>query len=221
MSATQNIVRVGDVGRWTFVAAGDKIGFGGHKARFVRVDVRASAPTFWAIDRVTADGEVKQEFLCMTPAGMSTIELSVDRSEFALIPDIDAGEHLAFSTPEYERFDLEAAHPGESFLKVAHRRQRNPEVEYMEFLMNQNMNARMAAMDEEIARRLSALPTGREDDGDGVHEPAAQKREKLPSDPQAKTGKASGPDGAGKGKPVLPADPAGGSGDEPTGLDGE
>lgn len=213
---TNQVIRVGDIGRWTFVSSGEKVAFGGHKARTIRVDVRASAPAFWVVDRVTSHGELKQEFLCVTPAGMSTIEVAVDGGRLTIIPEFDEGEHLAFSAPEYECFDLEAAHPGESFLKIAHRRQRNPEVEYMEFLMRQNMDARMAAMDEEIARRLAALPTGRNDDGDRVHEQPAPKREKLPQDSAGKAGSKAGlPDA---GRQERPADHAG---DEPAGLDGE
>ncbi|MER9916446.1 hypothetical protein [Mesorhizobium sp. M0035] len=195
-----NVIRIADLGRWTFIPAGDKLTFSPHKARTIRLDLRASAPAYWAVERITSDGEVKQEFLTITPPGVSTLEIGVGAGNVALIPQIADGEDIAFSAPEYERFDLEAAHPGETFLKIAHRRQRNPEVEYMEFLMNQNMEARLRTMDEEIARRLSAIPTGaKEDDGNGVHEQPAAKREKLPQDAKGKAGKAGlSADGAGQ-----------------------
>lgn len=189
-----NVIRIADLGRWTFLIPGNKLSFSPHKARTIRLDLRASAPAYWAVERVTADGEVKQEFLTITPPGVSTLEIGVAAGDISLIPEIAEGEDIAFSAPEFEVFDLESAHPGESFLKIAHRRQRNPEVEYMEFLMNQNMEARLRTMDEEIARRLAAIPTGaREDDGNGVHEQPAAKREKLPQDAKGKGGKAGIP----------------------------
>lgn len=201
--SNQNIIRVGDIGRWTFVTTGERVAFGGHKARTIRVDIRASGPSFWGVERMDPDtGEFVQEFLCVTPAGMSTIEVSVDKGGLRIIPEFHKEDHVAFSAPEYERFDLEAAHPGETFLKIAHRRERNPEVEYMEFLMNHNMQARLRTMDEEIERRLAALPTERKSNGDdtGIHEQPAAKREKQPKSPPLKGGPADVLDVAGRGK---------------------
>lgn len=217
------IIRIGDIGRWTFVSPSEKVGFASYKPRTIRVQVRASVPVFWAVDRVTEHGEALSEFLCLTPAGMSCIEVAIDSTGLQLIPQFEDGEHVAFSCPEYEPFDLEAAHPGVSFLTIAHRRERNPQVEMMEFLMNQNMNARMAQMDEEIARRLSALtPEERKDDGDGVHERPASKREKLPKDPAgAKSPPSAGSDVQRKQGGVA-LEPAGAEdGDEPASGEGE
>ena len=223
-----NVIRVGDIGRWTQLQSGHKLLFTSYKPRTIRVTVRASAEVFWACERVTDDGEVVQEFLTVTPAGISTVEVAVDKSGLTMIPDFNEADHVYFSAPEYEPFDLEAADAGESFLRIAHRRERNPQVEYMEFLMNQNMEARLRTMDEEIARRLSALPAKEnDDDGNGVHERPAPERKKLPKDGGGKAGgekpgsvpvgSRREPDGNGGGAPH-----GGGAegGDEPDG-DGE
>lgn len=177
------VIRVGDLGRWTAVGADQSIKFDKEKPRKIRVDVRASDEALWFIDRVNDDGEVVSEFLCYTPPGMSVIEMSASFGGVQLTPQF-AG-YLFVQTPEYEKINLESANPGESFLKVAHRRQRNPEVEYMEFLMNQNIRQRMAAMDEEIARRLAQLPTNERNEhensggADGLHQRPSSQREEL------------------------------------------
>ncbi|MER9206124.1 hypothetical protein [Mesorhizobium sp. M0771] len=209
-----NVIRISDVGRWTRLDTGNKLTFSPHKARTIRVELRASAPVYWTVERVSVDGEVLQDFLTVTPVGVSTLELGVGVGDVSLIPDLEAGGELLFSSPEYEKFELVAPNAGDSFLTIAHRRERNPQVEMMEFLMNQNMQTRMAQLDEEITRRLAALPTERQDDGNGVHEPTAPKREKLPKDPAGKAGKAAVP-ADGSGQQLLPADTGSGPDNEP------
>ncbi|RWF85096.1 MAG: hypothetical protein EOQ36_24525 [Mesorhizobium sp.] len=180
------IVRIGDLGRWSQVAPGSTIKFDKHKPRKIRLDVRASDEVAWFVERFDPeDGELIAEFLCLTPPGMSVIEMSVDKGGVSLTPQFAAGQYLLFQTPEYEVFNLESPNPGDTFLKIAHRRQRNPEVEYMEFLMNQNMQARLAQMDEEIARRLAQLPTNERNEhentggSDGLHQRPSAQREEL------------------------------------------
>ncbi|RWJ65130.1 MAG: hypothetical protein EOR33_20305 [Mesorhizobium sp.] len=181
------IVRIGDLGRWSQVAPGSTIKFDKHKPRKIRLDVRASDEVAWFVERFDPeDGELIAEFLCLTPPGMSVIEMSVDKGGVSLTPQFAAGQYLLFQTPEYEVFNLESPNPGDTFLKIAHRRQRNPEVEYMEFLMNQNMEARLRHMDEEIARRMAQLPTERNGNngetsgsGDGLHQRPSAQREEL------------------------------------------
>ncbi|RUV54677.1 hypothetical protein EOA85_24055 [Mesorhizobium sp. M5C.F.Ca.IN.020.29.1.1] len=202
------IVRIGDLGRWSQVAPGSTIKFDKHKPRKIRLDVRASDEVAWFVERFDPeDGELIAEFLCLTPPGMSVIEMSVDKGGVSLTPQFAAGQYLLFQTPEYEVFNLESPNPGDTFLKIAHRRQRNPEVEYMEFLMNQNMEARLRQMDEEIARRMALLPTERNDGngetsgtGNGVHQRQAPQREEL-----QKAAGAAKPSGGASGGSIPPA----------------
>ncbi|MER8649916.1 hypothetical protein [Mesorhizobium sp. M1121] len=201
-----NVIRISDVGRWTRLDTGNKLTFSPHKARTIRVELRASAPVYWTVERVSDDGELLQDFLTVTPVGVSTLEIGVGAGDVSLIPDLGVGGELLFSSPEYEKFELVAPNAGDSFLSIAHRRERNPQVELMEFLMNQNMQTRMVQLDEEITRRLAALPTERQDDGNGVHEQPAQKRKKLPEDPKGKTPTGDVPAAGGK---------VGGPGDAP------
>ncbi|MER9280543.1 hypothetical protein [Mesorhizobium sp. M0522] len=183
MSAT--ILRMGDLNRWSPVKSGQTINLDGRKVRTVRIDLRASDIAEWHVERVDEDGVVAGEFLCLTPAGNCTVELLV-ADEMRLVPLFPKEGHMLFSSPEFDFVHVEG--DPESFTKIAHRRARNPEVEYMHFMMNQNMEARMAVMEEEMERRLAGitkgLSNGENTGGEaGLHQRPAAQREKLQKAP--------------------------------------
>ncbi|MER9265422.1 hypothetical protein NKI63_12705 [Mesorhizobium sp. M0410] len=217
MSAT--ILRMGDLSRWSAVKSGDYIKLDGRKVRTVRLDLRASDYCLWFVERADEDGVVNEEFLCLTPAGNSTIELLV-ADEMRLVPNFAKDGHLLFSSPEFDFIHVDG--DPESFTKIAHRRARNPEVEYMHFMMNQNMEARMAVMEQEMERRMAGITKGLHDgtnlnSEDGLHQRPATQREKLQK-AAGGGGTSPAPDGLSGGLPQP--DTGGGSGTAPPASDG-
>lgn len=209
------IQKLGDLARWR-KHDGKAIAFGSHKVRTIRLDVRAAAPVMVYL-HANADGEVVDDFLTLLPAGLSALEFLAGGGSLVL----DSKGPVSYFTPEIEAVAFENVEE-ETFTTIAQRRERNPEVEWMEFLMNQNINARMAAMDEEFQRRLAAMEEREAQyantsekaggSGGGVHLGTSSKRPKQP-DAQAgatepassgtdrRTSRDGGPDAGGAGKP--------------------
>ncbi|RUW53591.1 hypothetical protein EOA32_08755 [Mesorhizobium sp. M1A.F.Ca.ET.072.01.1.1] len=210
------IQKLGDLSRWR--AHDEKaIAFGHHKVRSIRLDVRASAPVHVYL-HTNEFGEIVDEFMTVLPVGLSAVEFLSGGCSLVL----SSTGPLAYFTPEIEAVAFENVEE-ETFTTIAQRRERNPEVEWMEFLMNQNINARMAAMDEEFQRRLVAMEERNGNasalekaggSGEGVHQRTVAQRAKQ-SDPQAganqspapgtdgRSPRDGGPDAGGAGKPVA------------------
>ncbi|RWD33335.1 MAG: hypothetical protein EOS22_00865 [Mesorhizobium sp.] len=176
------IQKLGDLARWRHHDE-KAIFFADHKVRTIRLDVRAAAPVHVYL-HTNADGELLDEFLTVLPVGLSSLEFLSGGCSLVL----DSTGPVVYFTPEIEAVSFENVEE-ETFTTIANRRERNPEVEWMEFLMNQNINSRMAAMDAEFERRMRVIEerngnaSGSENpggSGEGVHIGAAAKRAKQP-----------------------------------------
>ncbi|MER8599677.1 hypothetical protein NKH09_17525 [Mesorhizobium sp. M1339] len=184
------IQKLGDLSRWRLHDE-KALFFADHKVRTIRLDVRAAAPVHVYL-HTNSDGEVVDEFLTVLPAGLSAVEFLSNGCSLVL----DSTGPVVYFSPEIEAVAFENVEE-ETFTTIAQRRERNPEVEWMEFLMNQNINARMAAMDEEFQRRLAAMEakgnanagnaSGESGSGDRVHIGAPPKRAKQPDAPASAT----------------------------------
>lgn len=212
------IQKLGDLSRWRLHDE-KALFFSDHKVRTIRLDVRAAAPVHVYL-HTNADGELVDEFLTVLPVGLSALEFLSNGCSLVL----DSTGPVVYWTPEIETVSFENVEE-ETFTTIAQRRERNPEVEWMEFMMQQNMNARMAAMDAEFERRMLLLEERNANahtlenaggSGGGVHQRTAPKRAKQ-SDAQAgaavgsedgegrqsgaQRGLPGGDAGAGSGKP--------------------
>ncbi|RWE98129.1 MAG: hypothetical protein EOS81_12595 [Mesorhizobium sp.] len=124
------------------------------------------------------------EFLTVLPAGLSAVEFLGNGCSLVL----DSTGPVSYFSPEVEAIWHENVED-ETFTTIANRKERNPEVEWMEFLMQQNINSRMAAMDAEFERRMQALEERNANanslenaggSGGGVHIGTTAKRAKQP-----------------------------------------
>ncbi|MBZ9902402.1 hypothetical protein [Mesorhizobium sp. CA17] len=206
------IQKLGDLSRWRDHDE-KAIAFGNHKVRTIRLDVRASAPVHVYL-HTNEYGEIVDDFLTVLPVGLSAVEFLSGGCSLVL----DSTGPLAYFTPEIEAVAFENVEE-ETFTTIAQRRERNPEVEWMEFLMNQNINSRMAAMDAEMERRMMAWEERNGNantsekaggSGDGVHIGTAPQRAKQPNS-QAGAAEPAADDQAGA--------PRGGSGSVPGAVD--
>ncbi|MDX8442859.1 hypothetical protein [Mesorhizobium australafricanum] len=207
------IQKLGDLSRWR--AHDDKaIAFGHHKVRSIRLDVRASAPVHVYL-HTNEDGELVDEFMTVLPVGLSAVEFLSGGCSLVL----SSTGPLSYFTPEIEAVAFENVEE-ETFTTIAQRRERNPEVEWMEFLMNQNINSRMAAMDAEFERRMMALEERNAlnantsekagGSGGGVHQRTAPKRSQQPDTQAGANQPADDQAGASRrGSVEQPADVAG------------
>ncbi|RWD68350.1 hypothetical protein [Mesorhizobium sp.] len=208
------IQKLGDLSRWRVHNEKEAIFFSDHKVRTIRLDVRAAAPVHVYL-HTNADGVVVDEFLTLLPAGLSAVEFLGNGCSLVL----DSTGPVSYFSPEVEAIWHENVEE-ETFTTIANRRERNPEVEWMEFLMQQNINSRMAAMDAEFERRMQALEERNANantlenaggSGNGVHIGTSSKRPKQP-DTQAGAAEPAGADQAGSprgGSVEQPADVAG------------
>ncbi|TIN93931.1 MAG: hypothetical protein E5Y06_17305 [Mesorhizobium sp.] len=144
------IQKLGDLSRWR-VHDEKALFFSDHKVRTIRLDVRASAPVHVYL-HTNPYGEIVDEFLTVLPVGLSAVEFLSGGCSLVL----DSTGPLSYFSPEIEAIAFENVEE-ETFTTIANRRERNPEVEWMEFLMNQNINSRMAAMDAEFERRMMVI----------------------------------------------------------------
>lgn len=174
--------RLHNVDKWFEVEPGKAVNFGNPDPRFVRLDVNCAGVA--ALYYSDGDGETR--FLARV-SGRDVIEFR-SYGEFSITVDGSAvwmytidGEDISFSIPDAVKLT-----------KLVERRARNPELELMRHMMNRNLESRLNAMRDEMARIL--------------HQSA-----EAAKPPAEKPKAASDGDGAGKQPaPDKPADPAGG-----------
>lgn len=218
------IQKLGDLSRWRLHDE-KALFFSDHKVRTIRLDVRAAAPVHVYL-HTNSDGELVDEFMTVLPVGLSALEFLSGGCSLVL----DSTGPVVYFTPEIETVTFENVEE-ETFTTIANRRERNPEVEWMEFLMNQNINNRMAQMDAEFERRLALMEErtahahtleNAGGSGGGVHQRTAPKRAKQPDAQAGATEPAPDQSGAPRGgrDSVPPADGVG-SGEPDAGAKGE
>lgn len=188
--------RLHNISKWFEVGMGKAVHFGNPAPRFVRLDVNAPEPT----SLYYADGNGEVTFLARV-VGRDVIEFRSD-GEFSITADdgklvnlytID-GEDISFSIPDAVKLT-----------KLVERRQRNPELELMQHMMNRNLENRLNAMRDEMARVLdqsiaaASKPAEKPTvTGDGDFVPEQSKSTKSPD-----AGGGDKPAPVGTGKPAA------------------
>ncbi|RWG23269.1 MAG: hypothetical protein EOQ55_00490 [Mesorhizobium sp.] len=183
------IIKLNDLSRWASIAPGEVIRFSAGNPRSIRLKVNCRFQTSLFIVHADKDtGELTDDLLVTVPAGISLVEFVTGSNPFRI--SADGSDPVRYYTAEMEPTAVEVADPV-SFTKIAHRRARNPELEEMMFLMNQNMERRLAIMDQDHARQIAALKEkGIEDaevvrTGGNLHIGAPTQREELAEEAEA------------------------------------
>ncbi|THF60017.1 hypothetical protein [Ollibium composti] len=138
-------IKMDSVVRWTLLNSGEVINFdkpGGDGERRVRLNLLLENKTRLYLEN--GDGP---RLLAVAGPGRETIEYSI-AGVHAVYPEPDVGE-VYYQSAETEPAYAEVVDPV-IFTKIAQRRHRNPELEEMMFLMNQNMERRLAQQSAEI-----------------------------------------------------------------------
>lgn len=162
-------IKLNTLERWTLVPEKGGVSLKSRGGRKVRVQFNSEIERRLYITR--SSGEIR--YLTTLPEGHSSLEFVDDGDLMLTAEDTKQGELWAY-TSEMEPAHIAVPDPV-IFTKIAHRRTRNPELEQMMFLMNQNIERRLIAADAEHARQLEALE--RKMKNGGVHGGAAAQRE--------------------------------------------
>lgn len=142
--------RLFNIDKWHRVEADTAIHFGNPTPRRVRIDVNAPG----TVQLFYADGNGETTFLA-TVTGRDIIEFGC-AGEFSILT---SGSDCYIYTVDGEDFSF-AIPDAQVLTKIIERRARNPELEMMQFMMNQNIQRRMDQQREELeqlwARREAA-----------------------------------------------------------------
>ncbi|TIS45688.1 hypothetical protein [Mesorhizobium sp.] len=204
------IINLKDLLRWAEMKPGEVIKFNAGNPRKVRLQVNCRFQTaFYIVHVDDLTGELAERFLATAPAGLAVIEFMTGGQPFRI--GADASDAVLYYTAEMEATGIEVP-DAESFTKIAHRRARNPELEQMMFLMNQNMERRLAQMDRDHARQIAELAARGVEDaetlvgrtGGDLHIGAPSQREELAQADGALAGTAKAGGNGRKKSPVLP-----------------
>lgn len=137
--------RIYNLDQWTELREQEELRFAGQRKRNVRLDV--NSPGESAIYIVY---EGKARFLALVK-GRDVIEFSVDGA-FGLTCE---GSSVHVFTADGDDISSTILEP-RIFTRIAERRRRDPALEQMMYLMNQNMERRLAAQSAELERRYAA-----------------------------------------------------------------
>lgn len=166
-------INLKDLTRWVLVPPGAAVEFNRPEARTVRVEVNPEGDA--GISVIWPSGEV--QFLAEV-SGMTLLEFAATGA-FQLVSDATVWMYSA----EFEKLAFEVPDPI-IFTKIATRRQRSPEMDYMMEIMHKNQERLFAKLDQERASnegRIRAIQAEHsralasrsdqevsgEDDGDG------------------------------------------------------
>ncbi len=144
------VVRIHNIDKWKRLPAGDVLGLGHGGARLVRVDLNCPTPTHVAYSQ----GEVVT-FLAVVH-GLQTLEFATIEADEEPLLVLTGEDDAWYFTDEGDHAPVENLE-AKSFTKLATRRARNPELERLQFIAEQNMNNRMARLEEEYARRFENM----------------------------------------------------------------
>lgn len=187
--------RMFNLDKWRYLAQGEVIRFTSDRPRTVRLEVNAEDKCKFFV----AEGAEDPVFLAVVE-GRDALEFSA-QGEFDLLV---TGGSAAIYTADGDDWSV-AEVDGATFTKIVERRMRNPELEYMMFVQNQNMEKRLAQQADELQRRFEASAAER--DARRVPEPVAQLAAPVAEGGGAATsGASSDPAEApvGAGAPVAP-----------------
>lgn len=136
--------RLANLDKWFKVDADKALNFANNLPRRVRLDV--NAPERTQLEYVDGNGEVTY---LATVLGRDVIEFACG-GEFSIIPNADCwfytidGEDTSFVIPD-----------AVTLTKITTRRARNPELELMRVMMEQNVNRRMEALAIELEQSFN------------------------------------------------------------------
>lgn len=137
--------RLTNVDKWFILESGKTLNFENPLPRKVRLEVNAEGDA----RLYYVDGNGETTFLALV-RGRDVIEF-YNHGEFGVMADgVDVwlytidGEDVSFEIPE-----------AETFTKLVERRTRNPEVEMMQYMMKQNMQAMLDAQRSEMEQLLN------------------------------------------------------------------
>lgn len=139
-----------NINKWTRLMAGNQLDLPGDRLRLVRLHVNTPAETH--LSYISDDGEVL--FLAAV-YGRDTVEFMTD-GRVSILTDTD---DTFIYTADGEQVHQIVEAP-ESFTRIMEKRARNPELERIAALMNQNMSMRLQAQAAEyegiLERRFAA-----------------------------------------------------------------
>lgn len=138
--------------RWIALPVGSRLTLPGDAPRRIRLNV--NSPGLTPLYIVTPDGEVR--FLASAYC-RDTIEFAAGGNVVIMTET----EHVSVYSAENEP-TFTVIENAESYTQIANRAARNPDLEYIEFMQNQNMERRLAALAAEIEARVAkAYDTGK------------------------------------------------------------
>lgn len=140
------MINLKNLDKWMFVPEGQGVQFDKQEIRRVRIEVNAPEKT-----RITLMQDDKATFLAVIE-GYDLIEFVPPAGGFEIIADTDV--YLYTAEFEFTSFFIPDA---VIFTKIAERRARNPEIEYLMHKMQENMEKRLSQAAYENERRMSAF----------------------------------------------------------------
>jgi len=132
--------RIGNIDKWFLVEQDKAITFANPEPRRIRLDVNSPSPS----QLFYSDGNGEITFLANVH-GRDVIELRADGEFSVTVQGADCwmytidGEDLSFSIPD-----------AVTLTKLIERRARNPELELMQHMLNQNIERRLNAQRDEL-----------------------------------------------------------------------
>lgn len=143
--------RMFNLDKWRVLREGQAMRFDSSKPRMVRLEVNSTGETLiYVSTRLEGISQEDLRFLCKV-TGRETLEFHVG-GPFGLFA---TGDECSVYTVDGERWSYVNT-SGESFTRIAPKRVRSPEIEYMQRVMHLNMEKRLARQAEEFRALLEA-----------------------------------------------------------------
>lgn len=180
--------RIQDIKKWRHVPEGTAMNFENTAERRMRLDVNAAGMALlWYVD---GDGETT---LLAVVTGRDVIEFATHGGMFSIevtgadvfVYTVD-GENFSFAKPDAVKFT-----------KMIERRARNPEVEYMQYMMRENHRVMLEQQAEQFERMRAEFQR---------NQPAPAAQPEPSGDAAGSAGKPEPDGGAGVGAGDPPAD---------------
>lgn len=149
-------VKLENLSKWTRLPVGKPLALDGKQDRWIRLHVNCAVPTHFTAVPFTEDSEEPGDpvFLAVVQ-GRETIEFVAS----GYVEIIVTGEDdIFYFTPDGDQIAVEFE-DARSFTKIASRRARNPELEYLMYKQQQNIERRMTAMQSDYAAQIAAMGT--------------------------------------------------------------
>lgn len=201
-----NIVKLNGLSRWKLLPRGEAIHFAEKPGGDRRVKLLLNSQFDIGLWFRNADGE--ERFLAALCPGLNEVEFFA-AGPFAIVPS-DGENELWYISTEAEPAHVVIKDPV-IYTGIAQRRQRNPQLEAIMYVMRQNQrenDAKLAAQADLFADQLAKLKQEKPNGETGVHEPTSKK----PAKPRVDAGRADKPK---EKAPLEPVSPASGNVNEP------